>query len=125
MARDMASSRSSVSDLLPQLIVLSVGGSIAPPLLLLTILFLGSLKPLPNATALVLGYFVVGATIGVTWLILFGGAAGAESAASTIGRGLSLTLDGLLIVLGLRSLLNTPDPDATPPRRWIGARTES
>ena len=29
-------------DLLPQLIVLAVGGSIAPALLLLTILFLGS-----------------------------------------------------------------------------------
>jgi hypothetical protein len=58
-----------MSDLLPQLIVLALGGAIAPPLLLLTILFwdsrfefsiLGFSKAsLPNATALGLGYFVV------------------------------------------------------------------
>jgi hypothetical protein len=38
-----------MSDLLPGFIVLAIGGSIAPPLLLLTILFLGSRRPLPNA----------------------------------------------------------------------------
>ena len=58
-----------MSDLLPQLIVLALGGAIAPPLLLLTILFwdsrlefsiLGFSKAsLPNATALGLGYFAV------------------------------------------------------------------
>ena len=36
-----------------QLLFLAVGGGIAPPLLLLTILFLGSRRPLPNATPLV------------------------------------------------------------------------
>ena len=41
-------------DLLPGLLVLAVGGSIAPPLLLLTILFLGSRRPLPKAGALAL-----------------------------------------------------------------------
>jgi hypothetical protein len=45
-----------MSELLPGLILLAVGGSIAPPLLLLTLLFLGSRRPLPNATALALGY---------------------------------------------------------------------
>jgi len=35
-----------MSDLLPQLIVLALGGAIAPPLLLPTILFLGSRRPL-------------------------------------------------------------------------------
>ena len=74
-------------DLLPQLIVLALGGSIAPALLLLTILFLGSQRPLPNATALVLGYFAVCAAVGVAGLILFSGTAGAAgSTASTIGR---------------------------------------
>jgi hypothetical protein len=58
-----------MSDLLPRLIVLALGGAIAPPLLLLTILFwdsrlefsiLGFSKAsLPNATALGLGYFAV------------------------------------------------------------------
>jgi hypothetical protein len=59
-----------MSDLLPQLIVLALGGAIAPPLLLLTIapphhLVLGfsilgfSKASLPNATALGLGYFAV------------------------------------------------------------------
>jgi hypothetical protein len=61
-----------MSDLLPGLIVLAIGGSIAPPLLLLSILFLGSRR----------------------------------------------TVGALLIVLGLRSLLNAPDPDASPPR-WM------
>jgi len=41
---------------LPQLVLLTFGGSIVPPLLLLTILSLGSERSLPNATALVLGY---------------------------------------------------------------------
>ena len=40
----------------PQLVFLAMGGSIAPPLLLLTILFLGSERPLYNDTALALGY---------------------------------------------------------------------
>ena len=63
--------------LLPQLIVLAVGGSVAPPLLLLTILLLGSQRSLLNATALVLGYFAVCAPIGIVELILFTGAVGA------------------------------------------------
>src|SRR5215216_7294934 len=104
-----------MSDLLPGLIVLAIGGSIAPPLLLLTIRFLSSRRPLPNATALALGYFTTCAAMGVVGLTLFGGA---ESAASTIGRVISTTVGGLLIVLGLRSLLNAPDPDASPPR-WM------
>jgi len=49
-----------MSDLLPQLIVLALGGAIAPPLLLLlTSLFWDSRRPLPNAAALGLGYFAV------------------------------------------------------------------
>ena len=98
-----------MSDLLPGLIVLAIGGSIAPPLLLLTILFLGSDRPLPNATSLALGYFTTCAAIGIVGLTLFGGA---ESAAPTIGRVFSAMVGGLLVVLGLRSLLNAPDPDA-------------
>ena len=54
-----------MSEFLPQLVFLAVGGSVAPPLLLLTILFLGSRKPLPNATALALGYFTTCAAMGV------------------------------------------------------------
>jgi hypothetical protein len=104
-----------MSDLLPGLIVLAIGGSIAPPLLLLTILFLGSRGPLPNATALSLGYFTTCAAIGIVGLTLFGGG---ESAASTIGRVISAMVGGLLVVLGLRSLLNAPDPRAQPPR-WM------
>jgi len=104
-----------MSDLLPGLIVLAIGGSIAPPLLLLTILFLGSQRPLPNATALALGYFTTCAVIGVSALTLFGEAAGTVS---LVGRVVSAMVGGLLIVLGLKSLLNSPDPDASPPR-WM------
>jgi hypothetical protein len=104
-----------MSDLLPGLIVLAIGGSIAPPLLLLTILFLGSRRPLPNATSLALGYFTTCAAIGVVGLALFGGA---ESAASTIGRVFSAMVGGLLVAPGLRSLLYAPDPDAQP-SRWM------
>ena len=111
-------SRALMIDLLPQLSVLAVGGSIAPALLLLTILFLGSQRPLPNAAALVLGYFAVCAAVGGAGLILFGGTAGAGSTASMIGRVISVTLGVLLIVLGLRSLFKTPDPDASLPR-WM------
>ena len=104
-----------MSDFLPQLVFLAIGGSIAPPLLLLTILFLGSRRPLPNASALALGYFTTCAAMGIVGLTLFGGA---QSAASTIGRVISVTVGALLLVLGLRSLLNAPDPDASPPR-WM------
>ena len=103
---------------LPQLFFLAVGGSIAPPILLLTILVLGSQRPLPNATALALGYFTTCAVMGIAGLALLGGAAGAGGVASTIGRGVSATVGGLLIVLGLRSLLKAPDPDTQPPR-WM------
>ena len=107
-----------MSGALPQLLFLAVGGAIAPPLLLLTIMFLGSRRPLPNTTALAFGYFATCAAIGIAGLTLFDGAAGAGGAASTAGRVISASVGGLLIVLGLRSLLNTPDPDAQPPR-WM------
>jgi hypothetical protein len=106
-----------LSDQLPGLIILAIGGSIAPPLLLLTTLFLGSQRPLPNASALALGYFTTCAVIGISGLVLFGGA---ESTVSTVGRLISATVGGLLIVLGLRSLLDSPDPDASPPR-WMAS----
>ena len=104
-----------MSDPLPGLIVLAIGGSVAPPLLLLTIMFLGSRRPLPNAGALALGYFVTCAVIGISGLTFFGGA---ESTVSTVGRVISATVGALLIVLGLRSLLIAQDPDAQPPR-WM------
>lgn len=104
-----------MSDSLPGLIVLAMGGSVAPPLLLLTILFLGSQKPLPNASALALGYFTTCAVIGISGLLLFGGA---ESTVATVGRIISATVGTLLLVLGLRSLLDSSDPDASPPR-WM------
>ena len=106
-----------MSDPLPGLIVLAIGGSVAPPLLLLTILFLGSRRPLPNASALALGYFTTCAVIGITGLILFGGA---ESTVTTVGRVISVTVGALLIVLGLRSLLGSPDPDVSQPR-WMAS----
>jgi hypothetical protein len=104
-----------MSDSLPGLIVLAIGGSIAPPLLLLTILFLGSQRPLPNASALALGYFTTCAAIGLSGLLLFGGA---ESTVATVGRIISATVGALLIVLGLKSLLDSSDLDASPPR-WM------
>jgi Sap, sulfolipid-1-addressing protein len=104
-----------MSELLPGLLILAIGGSVAPPLLLLTILFLGSQRPLPNASALALGYLTICAVIGLAGLILFDGA---ESTVSTVGRVISTTVGVLLIVLGLRSLLDSPDPDASPPR-WM------
>src|SRR5918995_370515 len=104
-----------MSDSLPGLIVLAIGGSIAPPLLLLTILFLSSQRPLPNASALTLGYFTTCAVIGISGLLLFGGA---ESTVSTVGRVISATVGTLLIVLGLRSLLDTTESDASSPR-WM------
>jgi hypothetical protein len=61
-----------MSDVLPGLIVLVTGGSMAPPLLLLTILFLDSRRPIPSATALALGYFTTCTAIGVAGLTIFG-----------------------------------------------------
>lgn len=97
--------------------MLAVGGSIAPPLLLLTILFLGSRRPLPNAGALALGYFSVCAVIGIAGLVLFGDAG---YAISTVGRLISVAVGVLLLVLGLRSLLGSPDPDVSPPG-WLAS----
>ncbi len=105
-----------MGDLLPGLIVLAIGGSIAPPLLLLTILFLGSRRPLPNASALALGYFTTCAATGVAGLTLFSEAAG--GAASHVGRVISAALGALLLLVGLRSLLRAPVPGAGAPR-WM------
>lgn len=106
-----------MSDLLPGLIVLAFGGSIAPPLLLLTVLFLGSRRPLPNAAALALGYFGTCAAIGAAALALFSGTTEAGGA-SMVGRVSSAAVGGLLVVLAFRSLLNVPDPDTRAPR-WM------
>jgi hypothetical protein len=65
-----------MSGFLPQLAILAAGGSIAPPLLFLTILFLGSYNPLPSATALALGYVATCTAMGVVGLTVFGEAAG-------------------------------------------------
>jgi hypothetical protein len=109
-----------MSGFLPQLAILAAGGSIAPPLLLLTILFLGSPSPLPSATALALGYFAICTVMGVVGLTVFGEAAGPGGVASMVGRVISVTVGGLLIVLGLRSLVKVPDRDALPPR-WMAS----
>jgi Sap, sulfolipid-1-addressing protein len=105
-----------MSSLLSQLVFLAIGGSIAPPLLLLTTLLLGSRRPLPNAGALALGYFTTCAILGILGLTFFGEA---QSIVSVVGRVISATVGGLLLVLGLRSLLGSPDPDSSPPPRWI------
>jgi hypothetical protein len=99
-----------MSGALPALVVLALGGSIAPPLLLLTILLLGSRRPLPNAGALALGYFATCAVMGISGLVLFGGA---ESAVATVGRVVSVTVGALLLVIGIRSLLRSPGPEAS------------
>ncbi len=104
-----------MSGTLPGLIFLAIGGSVAPPLLILTILLLSSQRPLSNAGALALGYFATCAVIGISGLVLFGGA---ESAVSTVGRVISISVGALLVVFGIRSLLNAPDPDASP-QRWM------
>jgi len=52
------------------------------------------------------------AVIGVSELTLF---VGAENIVSAVGRVISVTIGALLIVLGLRSLLSSPDPEASPP----------
>lgn len=106
-----------MSDALPGLVVLAIGDSIAPPLLLLAILFLGSQRPLPNAGALALGYFATCAVIGISGLMLFDGA---EGTVATAGRVVSATIGALLFVLSLRSLLGSPDPDASPPG-WLAS----
>lgn len=104
-----------MSDTFPQLPFLALGGSIAPPLLLLTILFLNSQRPLTNATALAFGYFATCAAIGIAGLYLFGGA---ESVLTVAGRLISVTVGGLLILIGVRGLLKVPDPDSQLPS-WI------
>jgi hypothetical protein len=104
-----------MSDHLPGLIVLAIGGSVAPPLFLLTIMLLGSHRPLTNATALALGYFTICGVMGVAGLTIFREAGGAAHA---VDRVFSATVGGLLVVLGLRNLLHVPDSDAQPPR-WM------
>jgi len=106
-----------MSDALPGFVVLAIGGSIAPPLLLLTILSLGSQRPLPNAGVLALGYFATCALIGISGLMLFDGA---EGTVATASRVISTTIGALLIILGLRSLLGSPDPDSSPPG-WLAS----
>jgi hypothetical protein len=109
-----AADGSHVGDLLPGLVLLDVGGSIAPTLILLTVLFLWSRRPFPNAVSLALGYLVTCAAVGVSALILFGNA----GSAATVGRIVSAVVGGTLMVLGRRSLFDAPDSD-TPPPSWM------
>jgi Na+-driven multidrug efflux pump len=53
--------------------------------------------------------------IGISGLVLFGDAG---SAISTVGEVISVAVGALLIVLGVRSLLGSSDPDASPPG-WL------
>ena len=111
-----------MSDTLPGLVVLAIGGSIAPPLLLLTILFLGTRQPLPNAGAPALGYFTTCAVNGILGLLLFGGA---ESAVYTVGRVISATVGALLIVMGLSIQQRCETvQNARRARLWSRAQTE-
>jgi hypothetical protein len=111
-----------MSDTLPGLVVLAIGGSIAPPLLLLTILFLGTRQPLPNSGALALGYFTACAVNGISGLLLFGGA---ESAVYTVGRVISATVGALLIVMGLSIQQRCETvQNARRARLWSRAQTE-
>ena len=71
-----------MSDLLPQPIVLVLGGAIAPPLILLTSLFWGSQRPLPNTTAPGLRYFAVLRGDGYLRMGISGLTLSAEEAAS-------------------------------------------
>jgi Na+(H+)/acetate symporter ActP len=66
---------------------------------------LGPRRPLLNAAALAIGHFTTCAVIGISGLVLFGGA---QSTVSTVGRLISTTIRALLIVLVLRSLLGSP-----------------
>jgi hypothetical protein len=60
-----------MSGLLPKPVFLAAGGSIAPLLLLLTILFPGSQSPLlPNATVLALSYKTVGTHSTATFILV-------------------------------------------------------
>lgn len=58
--------------------------------------------------------------MGIMGLTFFGDAAETGGAASAVVRVISVTVGGLLLVVGLRSLLNAPDPDAQPPR-WMAS----
>jgi hypothetical protein len=59
-----------MSGFLPKPVFLAAGGSIAPLLLLLTILFPGSQSPLPNATVLALSYKTVGTHSTATFILV-------------------------------------------------------
>jgi hypothetical protein len=88
-----------MSRFLPRLAFPAAGGSIAPPLLLFTILFLDSRRPLPDATALAPSYFTTCAAMSTAGLTVFGGAAGAGGVASMASRLISATVGGLIIFL--------------------------
>jgi hypothetical protein len=68
-----------------------------------------------RSAALAIRYFAACAAIGILGLALFGGAG---STASAVGRLISAMVGGMLVALGLRSLLNAPDPEASPPK-WM------
>jgi hypothetical protein len=67
-------------------------------------LFLDSRRPLPDATALALGYFTTCTAMSIAGLTVFGGAAGAGGVASMPSRLISATVGGLIIVLYVNRL---------------------
>jgi hypothetical protein len=77
--------------------------------------FSAPLRRKSRSAALAIRYFAVCAAIGILGLALF---VGAGSTASAVGRLISAMVGGMLVVLGLRSLLNATDPEASPPK-WM------
>jgi hypothetical protein len=88
-----------MSRFLPRLAFPAAGGSIAPPLLLFTILFLDSRRLLPDATALALRYFPTCTAMSIAELTVFSGAAGVGGGASMASRLICATVGGFIIVL--------------------------
>src|SRR5262245_55390788 len=105
-------------NLLASLLPLALIGLVSPALTSLTILLLSTRRPLPNATAFVLGGLIILVIVGTPVVVFVGGAL-QNLHMPELGPVLSVVLGVLFLVLALRFYFNIPDPDAPPPQ-WLG-----
>lgn len=99
-------------ELLPLIIV----GMASPALISVSILLLSTQQPLRTASAFLLGAAAILLTLGTLVLLYFGGTL--PFRAPQVGQTLSIMLGVLFLLIGIRSYLNMPDPDA-PPAQWL------
>ena len=115
-----------MGELLARVVPLAIGGAVSPAILTFQLVVLGGrVAPVRRAWALALGYALVLLAEAAAVLAFAAKTGGSDTPSDTVGI-LKLCAAGLLVVIGIRSILHTPKPkdhvESTDPHlvRYVG-----